>query len=281
MYPVLIEIGGFTITTFGLMMFLAFIAGAWILSEQIERRGYERDIAWDVLIWIMIGGILGAKLYYLALHLPDVIENPTRMLLSRGGLVWYGGLIGGVLAYYWQIRKRGLPIATFFDATAPALMLSIAIGRVGCFLVGDDYGLPTDSWVGVAFPQGSPPSTAGYLRSIGVDLPAELPDSAVVAVHPTQLYEVGVTLPLFALLLRLSPRLQEEPGRLFGVFLALYGVERFLIEFLRAKDDRFIFGLSTSQGMSLILLGIAAYLWFRKTAATADASAAAASRAAQ
>src|SRR5690606_22367270 len=275
MYPVLIEIGGFTITTFGLMMFLAFIAGAWVLSKQIEQRGYERDIAWDVLIWIMIGGILGAKLYYLALHLPDVIENPTRMLLSRGGLVWYGGLIGGVLAYYWQMRKRNLPIATFFDATAPALLLSIAIGRVGCFLVGDDYGLPTDSWLGVAFPQGAPPSTAGYLRSIGVDVPAELPDHAVVTVHPTQLYEVGIVLVLFALLLKLSPRLQDRPGRLFGAFLALYGVERFLIEFLRAKDDRFLFGLSTSQAMSLLLIGVAAYLWTRRTAAPAGAPVAA------
>src|SRR5690606_21633019 len=113
MYPVLIEIGGLTITTFGLMMFLSFIAGAWVLSRQIEQRGYDRDIAWDVLVWIMLGGILGAKLYYLALHLPEVIDNPAGMLLSRGGLVWYGGLIGGVLAYYWQIRKRGLPLATF------------------------------------------------------------------------------------------------------------------------------------------------------------------------
>ncbi len=275
MFPVLFEIGGFTITTFGLMMFLSFIAGAWVLSRQIEQRGHDRDIAWDVLIWIMVGGILGAKVYYLALHWRDVVANPAGMIFSRGGLVWYGGLIGGVLAYYWQMRKRNLPIATFFDATAPALLLSIAIGRVGCFLVGDDYGLPTDSWLGVAFPQGAPPSTAGYLRSIGVDVPAELPDHAVVTVHPTQLYEVGIVLVLFALLLKLSPRLQDRPGRLFGAFLALYGVERFLIEFLRAKDDRFLFGLSTSQAMSLLLIGVAAYLWTRRTAAPAGAPVAA------
>ena len=275
MFPVLFEIGGFTITTFGLMMFLSFIAGAWVLSRQIEQRGHDRDIAWDVLIWIMVGGILGAKVYYLALHWRDVVANPAGMIFSRGGLVWYGGLIGGVLAYYWQMRKRNLPVATFFDATAPALLLSIAIGRVGCFLVGDDYGLPTDSWLGVAFPQGAPPSTAGYLRSIGVDVPAELPDHAVVTVHPTQLYEVGIVLVLFALLLKLSPRLQDRPGRLFGAFLALYGVERFLIEFLRAKDDRFLFGLSTSQAMSLLLIGVAAYLWTRRTAAPAGAPVAA------
>ncbi|HEX7118745.1 MAG TPA: prolipoprotein diacylglyceryl transferase [Longimicrobiales bacterium] len=278
MYPVFLEIGGFTITTFGVMMFLSFVVGAWVLSIQLERRGFDRDVAWDVLFWIAIGGIVGAKLYYLALHWQDLVADPVRELTGRGGLVWYGGLIGGVLAYYWQVRRRGLPVAPAFDATAPALMLSIAIGRVGCFLVGDDYGLPTDSWVGVAFPNGAPPSTAGYLRSIGADVPAQVPDSAVLAVHPTQLYEVGLALILFAVLWKVSPRLRQ-PGRLFGLFLALYAVERFLIEFVRAKDDRFVLGLSTSQLMSVLLVGVAAYLWTRKSASHPAAVAAGASAA--
>lgn len=263
MFPVLFEIGGFTITTFGLMMFLSFIAGAWVLSRQIEQRGHDRDIAWDVLIWIMVGGILGAKVYYLALHWRDVVANPAGMIFSRGGLVWYGGLIGGVLAYYWQIRKRGLPVATMFDATAPALFLAIAIGRMGCFLVGDDYGVPTDGWYGVAFPRGAPPSTAGHFRSIGVEVPPGLPDNAVLTVHPTQLYEIALVLPLFALLWHLGKRAMA-PGRLFALFLGLYAIERFLIEFVRAKDDRFLLGLSTSQGVSLVLVVIALVIWFRQ-----------------
>lgn len=270
MYPVLFEIGGLTITTFGLMMFLSFLSAAWILSIQLERRGFAREIAWDVLAWVALGGIVGAKLYYLALHWQDVVADPVGSLLSRGGLVWYGGLIGGVLAYYWQVKRRNLPLAPMFDATAPALMLAYAVGRMGCFLVGDDYGLPTESWAGIAFPNGTPPSTAGYLRSVGAEIPATVPDTAVLAVHPTQLYEVGAALLLFAVIWKVSSR-RLRPGQLFGLYLALYGIERFFIEFVRAKGDRFLFGLSTSQAASVLILAVAAYLWFRPRAPEAAA----------
>ncbi len=263
MFPELFRIGDFVVTSFGVMMFLSFIAGAWATGRQLERYGLNRELIWDMLAGIAIGGILGAKIYYLLLHLDDVAANPVGEIFSRGGLVWYGGLIGGVLAYYWQVRRRGLPVAPMFDATAPALFLSIAIGRMGCFLVGDDYGNPTDGWYGVAFPNGAPPSTAGHFRAIGVDVPPGLPNEAVLAVHPTQLYEIALVLPLFALLWHLG-RKAMPPGRLFSLFLGLYAIERFLIEFVRAKDDRFLFGLSTSQGVSILLVVIAIALWFKQ-----------------
>src|SRR5690606_13870509 len=114
MYPTLIEIGDFPITTFGLMIFLSFISGAWILSIQLERRGYPRELAWDVLLWLMVGGLLAANFYYLSLHWRGVVATPVGMLLSRGGLVWYGGLIGGILAGYWQIKRRKLPLGPLF-----------------------------------------------------------------------------------------------------------------------------------------------------------------------
>jgi phosphatidylglycerol:prolipoprotein diacylglycerol transferase len=264
MYPTLIQIGNFTITTFGLMMFLSFVAGAWALSKQLERRGFDKNIAWDVLAWVAVGGILGAKLYYLALHYEDLVARPVEELTSRGGLVWYGGFIGGVIAYYWQVKRWKLPVATMFDAVAAPLMLAYAVGRVGCFLVGDDYGLPTNGPLGIAFPKGSPPSTAGYLRSVGGNIPADVPDWAVLKVHPTQVYEVIAALILFAVLWKMSER-KLRPGQLFGAYLAFYGVERFLVEFVRAKSDRIILGMSTSQVASLILLGIAGYLWNRKS----------------
>jgi phosphatidylglycerol:prolipoprotein diacylglycerol transferase len=264
MYPILFEIGGLTITTFGLMMFLSFISAAWILSIQLEQRGLNREFAWDVLAWTALAGILGAKLYYLGLHWEDLVADPVGQLLSRGGLVWYGGLIGGVLAYYWYSRRREMPVAMAFDAAAPALMLAYAVGRMGCFLVGDDYGLPTDGWYGMAFPQGAPPSTAGYLRSVGGEIPASIPDSAIVTVHPTQLYEVGAALLLFAVLWRVAKK-RLRPGQLFGLYLGLYGIERFLIEIVRAKSDRVLIGLTTSQVASILLLGIATYLWVRRS----------------
>ncbi|MFO7895163.1 MAG: prolipoprotein diacylglyceryl transferase [Longimicrobiales bacterium] len=261
MYPHLFSIGDFTVTSFGLMMFLAFVGGAWVLARQFELRGLDPEHAWDMLLWIAIGGIVGAKLYYVGLHVDDLITDPVRSLTSRGGLVWYGGLIGGVAAFYWQASKRDLPLARTFDSAAPALALAYGIGRMGCFLVGDDYGRPTDSWVGIAFPEGYPPTTAGYFRSIGYDVAADIPDTAVLTVIPTQLFEIGAALIMFAILWRLSGSLRD--GRLFAVYLVLYGVERFTIEFWRAKTDFIALGLTTSQVASVLLLVIAAVIWKR------------------
>jgi phosphatidylglycerol:prolipoprotein diacylglycerol transferase len=279
LFPELFRIGDFVVTTFGLMMFLSFLTGAWILGKQLERYGQPKELAWDVLAWVAIGGILGAKIYYLALHPAELAANFWGAVFSRGGLVWYGGLIGGVIAYYVQVRSRKLPVAVMYDATAPALALAYGVGRMGCFLVGDDYGRYTDGPLGIAFPRGAPPSTAGNLRAIGeTNIPASIPDGAVVPVHPTQLYEIGLAAIMFAILWRLGTRRGLRSGQLFSVFLALYGIERFFIEFVRAKSDRFVLGLSTSQLMSLVLLVVAAVLWYRQSRAkpaplTAQASA--------
>jgi phosphatidylglycerol:prolipoprotein diacylglycerol transferase len=118
-------------------------------------------------------------------------------------------------------------------------MLSIgyAVGRIGCFLVGDDYGRPTDSWVGLAFPNGTPPSTAGNLRhSFGVDVPDSVPDWEVLRVHPTQLYETAIMLVVFVILWRLR-RHPHRAGWLFMLYLVLAGLERAFVEIFRAKDQ--------------------------------------------
>jgi phosphatidylglycerol---prolipoprotein diacylglyceryl transferase len=249
------------------MIFFSFIGGAWIMGKQLERYGMDKELAWDMLAGIAIGGILGAKLYYLGLHWRDLVEHPARELTSRGGLVWYGGLIGGVVAYYIQVKNRGIRLATAYDACGPALALAYAIGRMGCFLVGDDYGVYTSHPIGIAFPIGSPPSTAGYLRSVGdTGVPANLPDSAVVTVHPTQLYEVGLALIMFAILWRLGAR-KLKPGQLFAAWMGLYSIERFMIEFVRAKGDRFVLGMSTSQVASIILFVLAVVLWLKQRTA--------------
>jgi phosphatidylglycerol:prolipoprotein diacylglycerol transferase len=267
MFPVLFRIGDFVVTTFGLMMLFSFLSAAYIAGRQLERYGLKRDLVWDTLAWVAIGGILGAKLYYLALHWEDLVADPIGELTSRGGLVWYGGLIGGVLAYYLQIRRRKLPVAVMYDATAPALAFAYAVGRLGCFLVGDDYGSYTDSWVGIAFPKGSPPSTAGYLRMLGEEVPAEIADDQVVTVHPTQLYEIGLALIMFGVLWSLGKKRLHQ-GQLFSLYMMLYGVERFLIEFVRAKGDRIFLNFSTSQLASILLILAGAALWFyRRNAA--------------
>lgn len=284
MYPVIFRIGDFEITSFGLMMFLSFITGAWIMSKQLKRYGLNPEIAWDILAWVAIGGILGAKLYYLALHWQDLVADPIGELTSRGGLVWYGGLIGGITALWLQIRphkgKPRLPVPVIFDSTAPALAVAYAVGRMGCFLVGDDYGIYTNNPIGIAFPKGSPPSTAGQLRLAGdTGVPAGLPDNAIVTVHPTQLYEIGLALVMFVILWRLGAR-KLKPGQLFAMFMVLYAIERFIIEFVRAKTDRWVFGLSTSQLASIALLGVGLYFWYRQGKA-AEAAPAVTSKAAR
>jgi phosphatidylglycerol---prolipoprotein diacylglyceryl transferase len=260
MHPVVFRIGDFPITSFGVMMFLAFIGGAWVTSRRLRRYGMGAELIWDMLPWIAIAGIVGAKLYFLALHWEQFVADPRGEMLAREGLVWYGGLMGGMLAYYMQVRSRSLRVAVMFDATAPGLMLAIALGRVGCFLVGDDYGIYTSRKIGVAFPHGIPPSTAGYLRSLGDSIPEAIPGSTIVTVHPTQLYEVVVALLLFAWLWRLAGR-RLKPGQLFALFMATYAIQRFLLEFVRAKADRFVFGLTTSQAMCILLVIAAAALW--------------------
>ena len=157
-------------------------------------------------------------------------------------------------------------MADAVDASAPALALAYAVGRVGCFLVGDDWGRPTDSWVGIAFPKGSPPTRVDIIeRDFGIAVDPALIEKygQIVPVHPTQLYEVGLSTLIFFLLwkLRLGNR---KAGWLFMLWLALAGVERFVVEFFRAKDDRFFGVLTLAQVISLaiVALGVAGMLRF-------------------
>lgn len=277
MYPELITldlplIGRLTITSFGVMMALAFLTAYQVGRLELGRMGKDPELAGDVLLGALIGGIVGAKLYYVFLNWDLTVQDPLGMLFSRAGLVWYGGFLGGAAGVILMIRRRGEEIPPLADAIAPALALGYAVGRIGCFLVGDDYGRPTDSWVGIAFPQGSPPSTAGNLREgFGVSVPASIPDSTVLQVHPTQLYEVGMSLLIFLVLWRL--RGDRPTGWLFSLWLALAGAERFIVEFFRAKDDRFFGALTLAQVISLCLIGLGIYLMRRSAAAAPTAPA--------
>jgi phosphatidylglycerol:prolipoprotein diacylglycerol transferase len=261
MLPVLFEIGGFKVTSFGVLIALSFLAAGWLLAHELKRQGEDPESAWDLAGWAAIAGILGAKLYYLILHFDETALDPWAALASRSGLVWYGGFIGGALGVLFRLHQLKMPVWKVADAVAPALALGYAIGRVGCFLVGDDYGSPTNAPWAVAFPQGAPPSTAGNLRAFGVDVPAALPDSAVLAVHPTQLYETGMTLIILAILFKLRPKLAATPGQLFFVWLALAGVERFIVEIFRAKDDRLLGMFSVAQVISVLLIVTAAVFY--------------------
>jgi phosphatidylglycerol:prolipoprotein diacylglycerol transferase len=266
MYPVLFKAGGLVITSFGLMMALSFLTGGWILSRELGRKGENPEVAWDIVMYAAVGGILGAKLYYMILHWPETAADPLGAILSRSGLVWYGGFIAAALLIAWRVSRLKLSVPRVADAVAPALALAYGVGRIGCFLVGDDYGGPSNLPWAVAFPNGAPPSTAGNLRQyFGVSVPDSIPDTAVLTVHPTQIYEVLMAIVIFAILWRLRTRL-TRPGLLFATYLALAGVERFIVEIFRAKDDRFLGPLTVAQSISIALVVVAllAASWLRR-----------------
>lgn len=258
-YPLNIHLGPLHITGYGLMMMVAFLTGGWLIALELERRRLNRDYSSDIVIAALIGGILGAKIWY------AVLKGDAGALFSFGGLVWYGGFLGGVVAVLlngWRLR---VPARWTMQIMAPALAAAYSLGRVGCFLVGDDYGRATDLPWGLAFPLGLPPSTAGNLAGFGLPVPPGLDPATVLAVHPTQLYEVAAMFLAFTILWKL--RLKEwGTGAIFGVYLMMAGVERFLVEILRAKDDRFFGGFTAAQltSVAITVVGIAVFMRLRE-----------------
>lgn len=247
---------GLMITGYGLMMMVAFLMAGWVMGLELRRRGLDPEYSADIVIAAVVGGLVGGKLWYVAL------SGEWGALFSRGGLVWYGGFLGGTVAVLADGWRRRIPTRFTLELAAPALPLGYALGRVGCFLVNDDYGIPTALPWGIRFPQGLPPSTVGELTKAGVAFPQGTDALQVVAVHPTQIYETVVMLAAFAWLWTRRGH-QHATGWLFGAYLLIAGMERFLVEFVRAKDDRLIGGFTLAQGMSLALVVVGIWLMQR------------------
>jgi phosphatidylglycerol:prolipoprotein diacylglycerol transferase len=250
-YPLLFHVGPLSVTGFGIMMMLAFIFAGWAMQLELRRRGLDEEFAADVVIGGVVGGLIGAKLWYVALT--------GESLFSRGGFVWYGGFIGGVLGVVLNSWRRRVPIAFTAELVAPALALGYAIGRVGCFLVGDDYGVPTTVPWAVKFPFGLPPTTVANLTQFHVAFPPGTSPSEVVAVHPTQVYETALMLLATAWLWRHRAH-RHAAGWLFGCYLIVAGLERFAIEFFRAKDDRLLGDFTLAQVASVGMVAAGVFL---------------------
>lgn len=251
MIPVLFEIGPIKLYSFGLMVLLAFGGGAALVLKEIKRRGLKPDHLEGYPLAAMIGGVVGARIYWVLDNLDRVAENPVGSLFGASGLTWYGGLIGGALATLWLARRHRQRLWALCDAFAPGLAAAYGIGRIGCQLSGDgDYGPASDLPWAMAYPDGMVPTT-------------EL-------VHPTPVYEVLMMIPVVLLLWRL--RLQDRgPGWLFGAYLALVGIERWVSEIFRVRlAADLTLGMSTAQWFSV--LAVLAGLWLlvdRRRPATA------------
>lgn len=237
MYPVLFRIGGFEVTSFGVMVAVGALVGLWLFQRELRRDGLSSG-AVDAGIAGVLGGMAGAKLLWIFEHAGE--EPLLDLILSRGGMSWFGGFAGGLGAAILLLGWRRIPIVPAIAAATPALAIGHAIGRIGCLLVGDDYGRPTTLPWGIAFPQGLPPT----------DVP----------VHPTQIYEAVALVPLAWLLLRMR-RHGASPRRVLGAYLALAGGIRFLIEFLRV-DVRVLgpFSVAHVAAFVVALVGVALLL---------------------
>jgi phosphatidylglycerol---prolipoprotein diacylglyceryl transferase len=247
MYPILFEFFGFPISTFGVMMAVGFLVSAWVVGRRLGEYGLDPELSSTILIYAMIGGVVGSKLYFAIDESLRTGAPFLELLLSRAGITWYGGLIGGTLFVTLATRWHEIPTRVVASCVANAAPFGQACGRIGCFLVGDDYGRETNVPWAVAFPKGAPPTQDPVTGRI-------------FAVHPTQLYEVAWLLLIGAVLWR---RRRTSPF-LFGEYLMLAAVGRFVIEFLRVNEPLAL-GFTQPQwiAIGLFTLGASGWLWFR------------------
>jgi len=263
-YPLVLHLGPFTLTGYGLMMMAAFLMAGWVMQIDLRQRGLNEDYSADIVVAGVVGGLVGAKLWYV------FAGGGLESLFNRAGFVWYGGLIGGVVAVLLNGWRLGVPARYTMEIAGAPLALGYAVGRVGCFLVNDDYGVPTSVPWGVKFPQGQPPTTVAVLERIHIAFPAGTDPNTVVAVHPTQVYETVLMFLAFMYLWRLRTH-GHALGWRFGVYLMLAAVERFLVEIVRAKDDRVLGPLSRAQLTSMVMVLVGAVVLVKF--ATPDAEA--------
>ena len=246
-YPFVLHLGPLELTGYGLMMMVAFLMAGWAIQLELRERELDEDYAADIVIAGVIGGLVGAKIWYV------LLTGETDALLRRGGFVWYGGFLGAVTAILLNGWRRRVPARFTAEICAAPLALGYALGRVGCFLVNDDYGIPSSVPWAMKFPSGLPASTVMNLQNMGVKFPPGTDPMQVVAVHPTQIYETALMLLVFWWLWRRRHH-GHATGWLFAWYLVFAGAERFLVEILRAKDDRLLGSFTLAQATSLLLI---------------------------
>ena len=260
MRPELFRIGDVSFSAYRTCLTVAFIACTILIVRRWDREGETAEMSPTAGIWAFLGALWGAKVFYVLQYDPTPLRHLWRsLLLWEGGLVYYGGLFGGMAVLAVYLRVRRIPIVPAFDVMAVYLPLGQAITRVGCFLNGCCYGTPCTLPWAVSFP----PSSDAFLDHARAGL---LPPGSTrsLPVHPTQLYMVAGLLIIVFILDRVRRR-KPPAGSVALAYLACYGTLRFLIEFVRGDNAAFAAGLTLYQVISLPML-IAAFallLWRR------------------
>jgi phosphatidylglycerol---prolipoprotein diacylglyceryl transferase len=244
MHPILFDLGPATVYTYGVLLAAAYLLGLKLAMVRAKARGLDQARVLDLGIYIIISALVGAKLLLVLTDLRTFLNDPSELItLLRSGGVFYGGLILAVSVALWYIRKVGLPLWTTCDVFAPGIALGHVVGRFGCFFAGCCWGKPTDVPWAITF-------TNPYAAA-NVGTPLNVP------LHPTQLYEAGAEALILGVLLATERRGRPYPGRTFWLYMLLYAISRFVIEFYRNDPRGAVLMFSTSQFISLVLAPLA------------------------
>src|SRR5881397_3673169 len=244
MYPRLFELGPITVYTYGVLLAAAYLLGLQLARIRARKRGLDQNRILDLGIYIIISALIGAKLLLLITDFKTFTADPRELFtLARSGGVFYGGLILAVIVALVYISRVGLPLWTTCDVFAPGIALGHVVGRFGCLFAGCCYGKPTTLPWGITFTDTFAATNVG--TPLGVPL------------HPTQLYEAGAEFLILVLLLATERRGRPFPGRTFWLYMLLYAISRFIIEFYRGDERGTIGMFSTSQFISMILAPLA------------------------
>ena len=254
MYPELFSLGPVTVYTYGVLLAASYLLGLKLAISRARKWKLDADRVLDLGIYIIISALIGAKLLLVVTDVDQFRRSPADLLsLARSGGVFYGGLITAVGVAFWYIHRHRMPFWKTCDAFAPGIALGHVTGRLGCFAAGCCYGRPTSVPWAVTFTD--PLAAANIGTPLGIPL------------HPTQLYEAGAELLILIVLLATERRGRPFPGRTFWLYMILYAISRFIIEIYRGDPRGIVFGISTTQFISLLLapLAIAMLIWLWRT----------------
>jgi phosphatidylglycerol:prolipoprotein diacylglycerol transferase len=249
--PIIVGFGHFAVRWYSLIVLAAIAIGVWLAGREAARKGLSAEMIYDLAVWAVPGGLIGARLFHVLDHWPDKFAaDPIRALyIWEDGLAIWGGVVGGLLAGLLYARYRRWPLARLADTVAPGLVLAQAVGRVACVITGDSVGPPTTGPFGLAYT-----SPNAVVPQLGVYY------------TPSPVYEIIMNLTIFAIIWPLR-RTNLPDGALFLIYLLLYAGLRFTVTFWSAYQT-FAFGLNQAQWVSLGAIGIAlpglVYVWRKK-----------------
>ena len=246
MYPILFQIGPFTIYSFGTLMAVAALSAGWLVSLELKRHRFDPELASTMIFAAAVGGLAGARLLFLFEEWEAFVRSPWDFIFSGAGFTWYGGMMGGALAVTWVIGRHGIPWLQAADISAPALAIAYGIGRIGCHVAGDgDWGTVTDVPWAVAYTK----AIIGWVHPY-----TGLPYPPGVKVHPTPIYEFIQSVIILAILWPLRKK-GFPNGTIFWLYLILSGLARFVVEFWRVNPAVGL-GMTEAQWFSIVLMAL-------------------------